>query len=87
MGQKIHHRKFDVLDLQGLHPLLINPVNRKSCWKDTFADVTDVFNRSPMGKKASVYSHSLDILSKWHGSNTDHCSKEKKAAQLMSDAK
>jgi hypothetical protein len=56
-------------------------------WKDIFADVTDVFNRSPMGKKASIYSCSLDILSKWFGSNTDHCSKEKKAAWLMSDAK
>jgi hypothetical protein len=56
-------------------------------WKDIFEDVTDVFNRSPMGKKASVYSCLLDIISKWFGSNTDHCSKEKKVAWLKTDAK
>lgn len=54
---------------------------------EEFENFLDLYRRSPLGKRSKQYVRLLDVLSKFFGYNSDHCSKEKKSARLMAEKK
>ena len=47
-------------------------------WEKTLENITDIFNRSPLGKKYGQLTRTVDFFAKLAGMMTDHCAKEKK---------
>jgi hypothetical protein len=56
-------------------------------WQQTIADVVDIYNRSPFGKRSGGLLQMVTLLIKLTGMNTDHCAKEKKDAQMLKELK
>lgn len=56
-------------------------------WQKTMADIVDIYNRSPFGKRSGGLLQLVDLLIKLTGMNTDHCAKEKKDAQMLKEMK
>ncbi|KIM83358.1 hypothetical protein PILCRDRAFT_7289 [Piloderma croceum F 1598] len=56
-------------------------------WEDILADTLKMFQKSPLGKRSKTFDHVLDLMLKWMGMNTDHCSKAKKTSRLISEKK
>jgi hypothetical protein len=46
-----------------------------------------MFQKSPLGKRSKNFDRVLDLMLKWMGMNTDHCSKAKKTSRLISEKK
>jgi hypothetical protein len=56
-------------------------------WEDILGDTLKMFQKSPLGKRSKNFDHVLDLMLKWMGLNTDHCSKAKKTSCLISEKK
>jgi hypothetical protein len=56
-------------------------------WEDILADALKMFQKSSLGKRSKNFDHVLDLMIKWMGVNTDHCSKAKKTSHLLSEKK
>ena len=52
-------------------------------WNATLANIANIYNESPLGKRQGKLLHVVDIFVKLSGMNSDHCAKEKKDAQLL----
>jgi len=56
-------------------------------WKNQINDFLKVYLNSPFAKRSGAFTRLVDILAKFIGMNTDHCSKEKKIARLIGEEK
>src|ERR1700683_1686312 len=56
-------------------------------WNDILADTLTIFQKSPFGKRTKNFDHVIDLVAKWMGMNTDHCSKAKKTTCLVGEQK
>ena len=56
-------------------------------WEVTLKKIIQLYNDSPFGKRSGSLVTFIDLLIKLMGMNTDHCSKEKKDAQLFEELK
>ena len=56
-------------------------------WERTLVTITDIFNRSPMGKKYGQLARTVDFFAKLAGMLTDHCAKEKKDVMVLEQKK
>ena len=56
-------------------------------WEDILGDTLKMFQKSPLGKRSKNFDRVLDLMLKWMGMNTDHCSKAKKTSRLISEKK
>jgi hypothetical protein len=54
---------------------------------ETFEDILKIYHESPLAERSNHFHRLVDVLAKWFGANSDHCSKEKKAARLMAELK
>ncbi|KAF8813548.1 hypothetical protein BYT27DRAFT_7251075 [Phlegmacium glaucopus] len=55
--------------------------------KKILGNIVDLYNRSPLGKRAGNLCRVLEILIKVTGVHSDHCAKEKKDAALLESEK
>ena len=56
-------------------------------WNDILADTLTIFQKSPFGKRTKNFDRVIDLVAKWMGMNTDHCSKAKKTTRLVGEQK
>ena len=56
-------------------------------WNDILADTLTIFQKSPFGKRTKNFDRVIDLVAKWMGMNTDHCSKAKKTTCLVGEQK
>ena len=56
-------------------------------WKNLLQDITDVYNKSPLGRREGHLLRVIDIFVKLAGIHSDHCAKEKKDAELLKQEK
>ena len=52
-------------------------------WKKHINDFLEIYLNSPLAKRLGIFSHLVEILAKFLGINTNHCTKEKKIACLI----
>ncbi|KJA18866.1 hypothetical protein HYPSUDRAFT_69639 [Hypholoma sublateritium FD-334 SS-4] len=56
-------------------------------WNDILTNISEVYNNSPLAKRAGSIIKLVDIMIKVTGMNSDHCSTEKKTARLLKEQK
>ena len=56
-------------------------------WNDILADTLTIFQKSPFGRRTKNFDRVIDLVAKWMGMNTDHCSKAKKTSRLVGEQK
>src|SRR3984893_988226 len=77
-----------VTHLLGIHSALDGSSEQSvQAWKDILAEITEIYNQSPLKQHSGGFFRVVDIFFKVAGMHSDHCAKEKKDAQLLEKEK
>jgi hypothetical protein len=52
-------------------------------WEDILGDTLNMFQKLSLGKISKSFDHVFNLMLKWMGMNTDHCSKAKKTDAVV----